>query len=45
MPDFAHLLEEHIPRMRRYAVTLTRDRDRADDLVQMTLVRAKETLK
>ena len=42
MPDFAHLLEEHIPRMRRYAVALTRDRDRADDLVQMTLVRAIE---
>jgi len=40
MPDFAHLLEEQIPRMRRYAVALTRNRDRADDLVQATLVRA-----
>ena len=40
MPDFADLLEEQIPRMRRYAVALTRDRDRADDLVQATLVRA-----
>jgi len=40
MPDFAHLLEEQIPRMRRYAVALTRNRDMADDLVQATLVRA-----
>ena len=40
MPDFAHLLEEQIPRMRRYAVALTRNPDRADDLVQATLVRA-----
>jgi RNA polymerase sigma-70 factor (ECF subfamily) len=40
MPDFAQLLEEQIPRMRRYAVALTRDRDRADDLVQETLARA-----
>ena len=40
MPDFAGLLEEQIPRMRRYALALTRNRDRADDLVQSALVRA-----
>jgi len=40
MPDFAGLLEEQIPRMRRYAVALTRNHDRADDLVQSALVRA-----
>jgi len=40
MPDFAHLLEEQIPRMRSYARALTRNPDRADDLVQATLVRA-----
>ena len=40
MPDFAGLLEEQIPRMRRYALTLTRNHDRADDLVQTALMRA-----
>jgi len=40
MTDFAGLLEEHIPRLRRYAVALTRNHDKADDLVQTTLMRA-----
>ncbi len=42
MPDFGRLLEEQIPRLRRYARALTRNRSRdtADDLVQATLVRA-----
>lgn len=35
-----HPFEEHIPRLRRYAVALLRDRGRADDLVQDTLERA-----
>ena len=40
MSDFDRLLEEQIPRLRRYARVLTRDTERADDLVQDTLVRA-----
>jgi RNA polymerase sigma-70 factor (ECF subfamily) len=40
MNDFAQLLEEQIPRLRRYARALTRDVTRADDLVQSCLVRA-----
>ena len=40
MPDFNRLLEEQIPRLRRYARALTRNFERADDLVQDTLVRA-----
>lgn len=36
----ARLLEEHIPRLRRYARALLGDRARADDLVQDTLERA-----
>ena len=40
MTDFAGLLEEQMPRLRRYAVALTRSQDKADDLVQATLVRA-----
>jgi RNA polymerase sigma-70 factor, ECF subfamily len=40
MNDFARLLEEQIPRVRRYARALTRDVTRADDLVQSCLVRA-----
>jgi RNA polymerase sigma-70 factor (ECF subfamily) len=35
-----HPFEEHIPRLRRYATALLRDRARADDLVQDTLERA-----
>ena len=40
MPDFNRLLEEQIPRLLRYARALTRNTERADDLVQETLVRA-----
>ena len=40
MNDFARLLEEQIPRLRRYARALTRDINRADDLVQSCLMRA-----
>jgi RNA polymerase sigma-70 factor (ECF subfamily) len=35
-----HPFEEHIPRLRRYALALLRERTRADDLVQDTLERA-----
>src|ERR1700726_3148567 len=40
MTDFGHLLENEIPRLRRYARALTRDASRADDLVQSCLTRA-----
>jgi RNA polymerase sigma-70 factor (ECF subfamily) len=40
MSNFDRLLEEQIPRLRRYARALTRNTERADDLVQDTLVRA-----
>jgi RNA polymerase sigma-70 factor, ECF subfamily len=40
MSDFARLLHNEIPRLRRYARALTRDAARADDLVQSCLVRA-----
>jgi RNA polymerase sigma-70 factor (ECF subfamily) len=40
MNDFGLLLENEIPRLRRYARALTRDAARADDLVQSCLVRA-----
>jgi RNA polymerase sigma-70 factor (ECF subfamily) len=40
MSDFNSRLEEQMPRLRRYARGLTRDVNRADDLVQDTLVRA-----
>jgi len=40
MPDFQDLLEPQIPRLRRYSRALTRDTQRADDLVQDTLLRA-----
>lgn len=40
MADLRHLLEPEIPRLRRYARALTRSADRADDLVQETLLRA-----
>ena len=38
--QFVPLVEHQIPSLRRYAVALTRDRERADDLVQDCLVRA-----
>jgi len=40
MSDFNRLLEEQIPRLRRYARALTKNIERADDLVQDTLIRA-----
>jgi RNA polymerase sigma-70 factor, ECF subfamily len=40
MSEFHSLLEAEIPRLRRYARALVRDVDRADDLVQDTLIRA-----
>ena len=40
MSEFKFLLEREIPRLRRYARALARNRERADDLVQDTLVRA-----
>jgi RNA polymerase sigma-70 factor, ECF subfamily len=39
MSEFDRMLEDEIPRLRRYARALTRDALRADDLVQDTLVR------
>ncbi|HMH72109.1 MAG TPA: hypothetical protein VK554_07360 [Bradyrhizobium sp.] len=42
MNDFARLLDEQIPRLRRYARALTRDVSRADDLVQSCLVGREE---
>jgi RNA polymerase sigma-70 factor (ECF subfamily) len=38
--EYHRLIEEQIPRLRRYARALTSNRARADDLVQDTLVRA-----
>ena len=40
MDERRRAIIEQIPRMRRYARSLVRDRDAADDLVQDTLVRA-----
>jgi RNA polymerase sigma-70 factor, ECF subfamily len=40
MSEFECLVEKQIPRLRRYALALTRNTARADDLVQDTLVRA-----
>jgi RNA polymerase sigma-70 factor, ECF subfamily len=37
---FHQLVEQEIPRLRRYARALTRSAERADDLVQDTLLRA-----
>ena len=39
MIEFHRLVEQEIPRLRRYARALTRNADRADDLVQETLTR------
>ena len=40
MGDFGKLLEEQIPRLRRYARALTRNAAIADDLMQDCLIRA-----
>ena len=40
LTEFHRLLQQEIPRLRRYARALTRNSDRADDLVQETLTRA-----
>ena len=40
MSGFHHLVEREIPRLRRYARALTRSAERADNLVQETLLRA-----
>src|SRR5215813_15407491 len=40
MSEHSGLIEQEIPRLRRYARALTHATDRADDLVQDTLVRA-----
>ena len=40
MSELYCLVEQEIPRLRRYARALTRGSDRADDLVQDTLLRA-----
>lgn len=37
-------IEQHLPRLRRYARSLTRDASSADDLVQETLLRAIDKL-
>jgi RNA polymerase sigma-70 factor (ECF subfamily) len=44
MSDLSRLVEQEIPRLRRYARALTHATDRADDLVQDTLVRALSKL-
>jgi RNA polymerase sigma-70 factor, ECF subfamily len=42
MSNIAHLLKHQIPRLRRYARSLTKDLSRAEDLLQNCLVRALE---
>jgi RNA polymerase sigma-70 factor (ECF subfamily) len=42
MDDIYELIAAEIPRLRRYARALLRHRDRADDLVQDTILRALE---
>jgi RNA polymerase sigma-70 factor (ECF subfamily) len=42
MDEVVWLIEAEIPRLRRYARALLRDPDRADDLVQDTLLRGLE---
>jgi len=39
-PDLADRLHDHVAGLRRYALVLTRDRDRAEDLVQECLTKA-----
>jgi RNA polymerase sigma-70 factor (ECF subfamily) len=40
MSEFESLVEQEIPRLRRYARALTHNAEQADDLVQETLLRA-----
>jgi RNA polymerase sigma-70 factor, ECF subfamily len=40
MDDFGRLIEQELPRLRRYAHALVKDPERADDLVQDCLERA-----
>jgi RNA polymerase sigma-70 factor (ECF subfamily) len=40
MPELCRLIEDQVPRLRRYARALTRNPERADDLVQDTVERA-----
>jgi RNA polymerase sigma-70 factor, ECF subfamily len=40
MDDFGRLIEQEVPRLRRYAHALVKDPERADDLVQDCLERA-----
>jgi len=42
--ELADLYEEYEKMLRRYALSLTRDKDRADDLVQETFIRAMSHL-
>jgi len=42
MTAFSDLIESEIPKLKRYAAALFRDRDGADDLVQDTILRALE---
>lgn len=44
MTETFRMIELEIPRLRRYARYLVRDRDRADDIVQETLVRAVDKI-
>jgi RNA polymerase sigma-70 factor, ECF subfamily len=44
MSDLSRRVEQEVPRLRRYARALTHATDRADDLVQDTLVRALSKL-
>mgnify|MGYP003350620760 FL=1 len=38
--DFQKMLVESLPRLRPYAISITRDRSQADDLVQQTAMQA-----
>ena len=42
--ELSRLIEQEIPRLRRYAMFLARDPERADDLVQECLVRAIDNI-
>jgi RNA polymerase sigma-70 factor (ECF subfamily) len=44
MDDIGQLIGAEIPRLRRYARALLRDKDRADDLVQDTILRGLDNI-